>query len=1162
MLECKIKSGTKVTCGNLSITCNAGYLKEDNRKKDILVFEKDNYLTIREKGLAFDSVGDYVEFSLKIDKLASNKVLIFTGDRVPFKLGLKKADGKYAIYTEVTVQDENKKKIVKNAVSTKTINANQWYRIRFFLLSGENCVMVDDEPFIRRVYEDKILLESYGDLKFGIRSTGNKIEMCEMAISRDIYQEKSRAGLITTLEKAISEKFFVVENTYHEYVDSGNDAGSYKGTTHDKKSGNDYYVYEKGAVVFNKNKGGIFLITFQYEYYKGDWEYLGFPQKQVSFIGTDGKHITFVIYEKDCVFYIKEENRKVHMRGEALIRYMAADLKTYNNWYPLSVATMYNGDENITYWECSNGLYIYEIESPGSENLVVILPKKLHKEYSARYFKGMTGNPLGDYMVYYDGYGKPFYYMLPCQNGWLHYFHEWDKSVFSSLELGSPKNSVKKRTYSDTKKIIESYDFTNGIVILYPDSDSLVVHNGLVLRFDRITSGKIDDCWPDESAELYIKLTVYNDNGMLVDDKRLGTKSYKGPQSYKFSAGNYNQFEIPVVNTNSYFHFLIKVYDYDANSDPDYLGCFNYTYDIKNGWGLDKYDGAVKLANGIHTLNMTAQGKDNRKGLSNIQLYMAIGNVYDMDEMKQNYRKNLAFPFRNFTGSYDFTKTSFQNVFTNVKYEWWNLGWLYDLIFYEACKRSLKGAKCYGFAVTELETINEEGLFIPPLDSKQYLSSNKSLTANNLTFQDLIYNVGRTICDRYLNQKGWDSLMWQWRKMCSDEYLIPQNAIKSIKNRIDKEGCCLLILKPKDMKGHAVVAYKYEGSGINTKFYVMDCNRPYVAKDAKNKDASHITFSKINSVQAKVLLRYDNDSKYGTDMDYRYLCEFPYSVAARRPRVPNTADILVGSLMNMIIGLLDSMIDMISVNDDSGRIYEDGGTDTQYKKIFPVADFAATGDQKPKMFLIKDGKVSMKMRANATGTSTLIFASEKVKYEVKINVTKGETIEILTQDTNDLRGFRFYIRRSGKENGADIYIKKAYKRDCYSNTFTCHLNVKENWKLIEGTKVGIRLRIKEYDLNNNLINTIYFNTTGDKELKKMEEEDQLPIVPPINLEPAGTVGTRQMTPVQFANIHRCSVSTIRRYCRAKKIAGVTKVGRKWLIPANSTVTIRRIRKKK
>ena len=1160
MLECKIKSGTKVTCGNLSITCEAEYKREDDKKRDILVFEKGNHLTIREKGLAFDSVGDYIEFSLKIDKIESRKVLILSGDRVPFKLGLKKVDGQYAIFTEVTVQDENENKIFKNAVSTETLKFNQWYKIQFFLLLGENCVMVDGKPYIRRVYEDKLLLESYGDLNFGIKGTGNKIEMCEMAISRDIYQEPGRSNSLAILEKAISEKFFVVENTYHEYVDSGNDAGSYKKSRRDNNSGNYYHFYENGVIVFNKGKGCIFLITPQYENYKNEWSFLGFPKKQVSFVGTDGKHITFVIYENACIFYIHEKNQKVYMSGEALVKYMAADLEKYDNWYPVSVATMYNGDENITYWECSNGLYIYEVETPGSEKMAVILPKKLHDLFSDRYSKMNIGYPLSDYLVYYDQYGKPYYYMLPCANGWLHYFHEWDKGVFSTLDIGTPKSSSIKKTYSDFKKIIESYDFTRGVVVLYPDSDEPVIHNGLVLRFDRITSGKINDGFLDDSAELFIKVTVDTENGNLVKEKRLGTSRYDGPQSYKFSAGNYNQFEIPIAQTGSRFHFHIQVYDYDTWPEDDYLGSFKYSYDIKNGWGLDKYDGAVKLANGIHTLNMTDQGTDNRKGVSNIKLYMSIGNKYDMEKMKQNYRKNLAFPFRNFKGSYDFTKTSFQNVFTNVKYEWWNLGWLYDLIFYEACKRSLKGAKCYGFAVTELETINEEGLFIPPLDSKKYLTSKKSLIANDLKFEDLYYSVGRTICDRYLNQKGWDSLMWQWQKMCSNEYLIPQDSIDSIRNRIDKEGCCLVIVKPADMKGHAVVAYKYTGSGIKTKFYVMDCNRPYIARDAKNKDASHITFRKINNAQARVQLRYDNDPDY--DDDYSYIFEVPYSIAARRPRVPNTADILVGSLMNMIIGLLDSLIDMDSVSDDSGKIYEPGGAITNYNKIFPVADLAATGDEKPKMFLIKDGKVSMKMRANATGTSTITFASEKIKYEIKIDVTKGETIEILTQNTNDLHGFRFFIKRSGKAKGSYISIRQAYKRGYYSRSFSSALTVKNNWKLIEGTTVGIRLRIKEYDSTNTLINTTYFQTTGDKELKKMEEEDQLPIVPPTNFEPAGTVGTRQMTPVQFANIHRCSVSTIRRYCRAKKIAGVTKVGRKWLIPANSTVTIRRIRKRK
>ena len=1147
-------SGTYISAG---VTCaaSAKYIKEDSGKKGVLQFTRKGYFGIYESTISLDGSADYFEADVKIAKdYTYDKVVFAKGTRIPFEIDFVKKGAGYTVNLSFNILDNNDSKRVKTAVSSKTVKPDVWFNIKAFFFDDELFILINNVIFIRRAFVGKIDLRANNMLYFAGPNSMGGFSMANLALSTDIYKDID-SSTSSVLNKAYDNHLFNVENAYWDAVDDGINPGTKRGSTKDETSGIICHRYHSGAII--ENTDGRCFYMFE-EFYTGFYSMnhqvsiCGFPEREMRYMASNGKTVSYIVFAGKVIFYVHNDKYFRWLEDDMAARFLAADLVEYKNWYPVSLETMYHDSSNgvkVEAAEMSNGLVIYGVYAGFGDCHAIIVPAGIHKYYEKNWHKENIGLPLSDYTIYVAKDGSPLYYQLLCKEGWIKYFIRWDAGIFSDIELGQPTDSYLKQKINTKGNPVQFCNFEKGVIVKYPGLTKLGIHTGALIRLDKVTSGKIDDGLWDSSAELYIKLTVRVSNVYIYNRKRFGTKSYKGPRNYTFGSSN-NQYSIENLKGEDYIRITVDVYDYDAASDDDYLGTFNYLYDVCNGWGLDNYEPGVNVGSRIYTLPMTAQGRDNRGGLNNIQLTLSCGEPYDMEKMKALPRKNLAFPFANFTGSYNFSQNDFNRIFSNAKYEWWNLGWLYDEIFYAACKNALSGAKCFGFAVAELNAINERGVFIPPLSNYNQIYNGKSLYGN-LTYKDIEPATARAIVDYYLYQIGWDFLMWQWKKMCAGAYLVPATSIPTIQSRLKKEGFCILNVKPGDMNGHAVVAYKSTGSKLNTKFYIMDSNKPYRKQLEKdNLDPSYISFRKDNEVHQEVQVRYDYDSTYGKDWNYRYIFETPFSVVSHQPRVPTTWDILFGALETMIMGIVEGVANLFNASDSSGVIYNEKDGVKDYNKMMPIGTYEGPNGKPVTLFFLRNDKAEFKFKASKKGESVIKLMTPKSKVVFTTNMNSGEELTINTTQIHEIKNMQLSVKASSKIEKTSVKIGYGGHAACFRFYKAFSMPVYTTNTYIQGAKYGERLQV---------IRTFNVRRPRGRYLgrgKKTERFGRMISKYSVSssFEPAGVIANATLTPRQYAAVYGCSINTARNYCSKQKIAGAVKNSKnQWAIPAKLNV---------
>lgn len=1153
MLHCEINKQQLITCQQLSFECTASYLDSDAEKSDILVFDgQGTYLDVNEKKLDFNGEADYIEADVKLISSQSETIPFVKGQQVPFTLSFVKKGSTYIIHTELSVEDENKQILRKSMDSKYAIDINTWYKIKIIISDCDYHVLINNTVYVRRFFDELTSLAKPDSLRFGGAVENSGFYLTNLAFSRDIFEEGDKF-LEDILSKADEQNLFGQENARMDQEDNGNSIGSPK--TDINNNGIICHEYERGAIIESPEKEFTYLSDHTYYYYKKNLKASGFPATEISYISKDGTSVTQVIFPETCLFSLNSGSKYLVINGETMKRYLSEDPSLHDYWYPIEKDTIsVNNETELIYVVLSSDDVIYE-----ANGYAIFLSLELHNYYKANVSQKGIGLPVSDYVVYYDKEGYPYYQTLPCQNGTIHDPSTWDGPFFTDKRIGSLK-SKKEMTarVSEAKKNepdeIKYYDFTEGVVVLYPNGEEPVVHSSLKFQFDGISTGDIDDGINDD-AELYLKLTTYVDGKKIHDHVDLGSHSYlHGSKNYKFSGDSECTSErIYPLSGSSYFHFIIDLYDYDPESKNDYIGTFDYLYSISNGWGLDQYNQTVNQHYGSHEVPMTSEGKDNNHGLNNNIISFSVAEYYDFELMKKNPRKYLGFPFRNFKGSYVFTEDDFSRIFSNVSFDWWNLGWMYDLIFFEACKGSLDGAKCHGFAVAELAAIHGQGPFQAPLLNYGLKKGSQKSLRDDLYYEDMDEKVGKNIVNYYLYQKGWDFIMWQWKKMNANEYIFPHDALPSIISRIDKEQFCLINCKPANLNGHAVLAYGHNHkSGYDAKIYIIDCNHPYY--EGENFDnPSYISIKKVSGGHDKVEIYYKDD----VVLNYRYLFETPFSVACKPPRVPNTFDIIVGSLESMIAGWIEGAGNLFEASDDSGIVYDEEGTHNDYTKFLPICSDSGPDGKQVKMFLFKKDSLKIKLKGTSEGSIKYSFACAKTFFELDTQIGPDEQILLSSRRASKMHRLELSLIRDGKQHEAEVSVSRGWKTGKISHQFRHKLLLGKEEIKLEGLSFGSRMRKRGPAMKDLAATELLISPR--RRLKMPLWTDYRYITS--RKEPMALIGNQNVSVEEFANIYNCSQSTVRKYCRENVLKGAYKEKRKWVVPANQAIPLPFERKK-
>lgn len=1124
------------------------YEKDYEGKKSVLSFTNaGNSLKIPESQIQFDGESDYLEFNFRVDSAPRSEVTLVNGNACPFTLRYYAKDDGIHFHTEL-ITEHNGTKYIRECKSPTPLALSTWYNIKIIFIHEEYCILVDNQPHLRRIYKGEWWDYAPKNLVFsGEAST----RLCDIAISENIFDEVSAASVFEILEQMNDDDFMELECCLQDCAADGIFMSA--PASRPFIDGKSCWVNIYGGIVFDYEDKPIYLPIKLFQYYKDHLAETGRPVAYTSYTCKDDKSlIEFALFVNEGVFYNANKKTITVLDGDILTRFLNCDLTAYNNWYPVSVSSFTSLTE-IKYVEFSNKLVIYAFNDQ-----TILLSASFH-EYLRDGKKLLeAGLPVDDYRIGVDGDGNKCYEALECQNGTFHTTNTF-KNFFSDQKLGAPVKLYGKKEVPGVGTI-RYYDFENGVIVHYPSQKEPIVHTGIKLRFRNVTSGKIDD-GINSTAELYMKFSLYENGRKIVDNVQLGQRSYPGSSNYVWGA-SYNNYTLSPLSGSSSFRIVIRLYDYDPESGDDYLGSFDYTYSIANGWGIDPFDGK-ETTMGIHDLPMTAEGRDNRKGLGNNRLRLTLGETYDMEELMKDIRKNFTLPFENFTGAYSFSEERFTNIFTNANK--FSLGFLsyllhpLDALFYGICSSALDGAKCFGFATTELLATHDLGPFIPPL--KKY-TAKKNYDGTYYTLSPLIADP---ICDHYLYQCGWDFMMWQWRRMNANEYLIAHSAIESIVRRLSEEKFCLIDIKHTDMNGHALLGYdfkkispserlangKYPIGGIEIKadydylIYVADSNRPYRSGDADDT-YSFIAFEKENAVRDRVDVYYmDNGraSKMGYDA-YHYIFETPFSVISKPPRVPNIFDILVDSITNMVAGWFEASVDKVQIVDSNTNevLFDREKGILKSKRIMVFQDMAADGKNRHTRFILKGNDVSFKFRGSKRDNIGLHIGGRETNASFKTDLTPGEELDLTLRNIHRPVKFSTDIRSSLTAKNIQSEISFVDRRDKDArNVFAKTITTDRGKAKLTTFNAGSRMKINGSTAKS-LRQRISMSTTRLQEVAVRRNY------------PGALIMNKKLTINQISHLFNVSETTARRYCRKGLLEGARKVNGKWTVPAENKAT--------
>ena len=1138
--------------GPISVAGHYQYEQDYEGKKSVLSFIKNgDSLKIPESQIKFDGESDYLEFNFRADTPPEAETKIVSGSAIPFTLGYSAGDKGLMLHAQL-ITDADNKKYVRECESQTPLKYATWYNVKIVFVHDEYFVLIDDKPHLRRIYRGTWRSNAQQNLVFG----GGKpagLHVCDIALSENIFEESSAEQIEKTLGQMNDTDFMEIDSCLRDCALDGIVLqGTGSKVTIDGKA---CTVYTNGAIVFDYDDKAIYLPLVIYKYYANHIKETGRPIAYTSYTcEEDNNLIQFGLFTNQGVFYNVTKSKTTVIGGDILKRFLNCDLKAYKYWYPTYTSDFeYQGRNE--YAGFSTGLVIYSVQGQ-----TFLLSAAFHNYLQQDNTLNKTGLPVDDYRVGVNSKGVGNYEALECQKGTIHSTDTF-QNYFTDKKLGAPVKLDGEKEVSGLGTI-HYYDFENGVIVLYPGQTEPVTHNGLNLRFREVTTGKIDDAI-NKTAELYMKLTLYGNGKVLENGTELGKKSYSnGSPNYVWGA-EHNNYKLTPLHGDSSFHIRIKLYDYDPESGADYLGTFDYVYSIANGWGVDEYGGADPQ-HGIHTLIMTDEGKDNENGLGNNKLKLTLSEVYDMPTMLKDIRKNFSLPFCNFKGSYPFDYEKFTNVFTNTNKL--TLGYLnyilhpLDAIFYGISCIALDGAKCFGFATSELLALHELGPFCPSLS--QYEAA-PGYDGNYGTLQP---SLADPICDYYLYQCGWDYIMWRWRKINANEFLIAHSSIQSIIDRLDKESYCVIDIAPASLSGHAVMAYGYKKIKSSERLangnyklgnleikadydyliYVADCNAPY-DKYEQADTYSVIAFEKKNSVKDWVKVYYVRGGSSAQEMDYKdycYIHETPFSILSKPPRVPNLVDIIVDSITEMVAGWFDGAAEQVQISDPATNevLYDKQKEILKGDRIMVFRNSAADGKDRLTGFLLKGKDVSVKFRAARKEKVELHVAGRETDAGFKADLTQGEELNLSLRNIHRPERFTADIRSSEASKAVQSEISFVDRRDKTTrNTFSKKLTVGKGGAKLAAFNVGSRMKIDGSTVKSTR-EAIKASTSRAQEIALKRNY------------PGAVILNRQLTTTQVSRLYHVATSTARSYCRQGLIPGATKVNRRWSIPAENNAT--------
>ena len=1206
MFRCQIQDRSTVKCPGLKIECDTKEDYELSYGAKALFFKNNDTLKINEEELRFDGSGDYISATIMIPENTHDTIRFLTGERIPFSIDfIKQNEEGYKVRFTVETIDERKRVSKKTMESKELLTPGRWPMVDILFLDGEFYFVVDGKVWIRRIFEGTYNMSPYGTLCFGgnmdLSIVKNCFGMFAIMLSKDIYSEHD-TELETILDKAVDDKLFLFENAYYDAVDNGYDLGPLKNARKRQglRDGYKEYVFKHG-VIWELNKEYAYISEKFYkeiETMLEKWDkyadlYFGLPKAEVILKENEAGYLLFPNW---ALFYLSKEDRFVLLKGEYLERYVAADSKEFGPWYPVAgeqkrtVNPWANeGEQKSMYYVMfSNGLVMWSI-SEKDEKTAVLVPGEIFflmgydeilppdeedgsasvkkPEYkpmfyaSADYAEGVP-EPVADYQVTYDADGKVFCYCLPCKECWAYYFTGWRDVILTNRNVGSITDIKIREKNRDFENFYAEYiNFENGVIVKYKTpTKKYAVHSSLEMRPVSVTTGKIND-FPDEDAEVFIKLSVYTDKGIIVENKTLGSKSLSSGKNYTFNTGDgWNSFVLEPLQSGSYIRVIIKVYDYDLLSDEDCLGRFDYQYDIFNGWGVDFHD------TGIYTLPMTEKKDDCLNGVWTNQLTLALGEHYSRDELTMHWRKSYGFPFGNFGGGYEFDTNQFARVFDNVKVlsdlkcNFWNVGGLFlETLFFTICNIVRSYGKCGGFSISSAEAYFGQGAFIPPLFNKLKSSIINDKSKGQWKYSDIKPEVANPIVDAYYRQVGWDFLMWVWKKMTSGEFDSLERSIEKIKKRINDEGCCLVLMYPKNRNvkyAHLTLAYKHEGKGLSTKFFVVESNCPY--DPSLPDDGCSLTFSD-DRVYLNKLMGGKEEQPILEDIKFTHVTEIPFSLVSRRPRVPSVLDFFIGGLENMILGFVEGTVDVFGGDCELDPLItnrewaEDVSHPLESLKVTQeIAQFSISGadeDSTPQghFFLCPSDNINLTFRKAEQGNVKVTLVSSKTKVELQTYMKEKEKFTITTEHINEIHGARLEVKRTGKESSVTMTLSRSVKPGLISHKYKHVLDVNRNGTYVEGSKFGIRLMAKKM-----LSDGTVFSETPLKAERNIKVSRN-PYFSHAPKNPGATVMNKYFSVKQYANVYKVSEAAVRQACRDSSLAGAYKKNRKWVVPAKSRI---------
>ncbi|MBR5712859.1 MAG: helix-turn-helix domain-containing protein [Lachnospiraceae bacterium] len=1134
----------------------------------MLTFRPDDYLLVEEAGLKLDGDGDLIRTELMIRENEENILYLVEGECIPFRVYFEydSRTKKYCAVMEVDLKTIGGEDRTRRLRSEHVLERGKMYLLEVVLLDGECYILADGEPVLRHMFTGTYAKKNYGKLCFGGANHPSGFRMKSLEFVSDIYQEND-VRVQEILSKAVEDSFMVRHSAPMNYLDEGIDIGEYAGYS-PKRDWENYEVFQfrkddvyKELVVLS---GSRYMILSEeiYSYYSTH----NMDDMLIAEVTLIPGKVVLAQFTNVCVFYYIPTKMYSEITGGIMERYLSCDLADYDYWYPYifegSHGDSYEKDGmTVSYMPFSNGLVICEVidQNEAREPYTVIMKKEMItvRDVDGHYAIVV---PLADYTVTYDEKGKPFLYTLACKEGWIHSVPAWNYTVFVDKDLGAASEKGIREVTRKNRYDALCIDFEGGVMAAYPEIDKVCLHTNFLMKLAKVTCGKIDD-GINSIPELYLRLYVTSSEGTKAWNVDLGKHSYyDGSTHYTFNTKDgYNVFTLDKMTADSYMRVTIHLYDYDPGpaNENDYIGTFDYVFDISNGWGIDHSN-----SYGVYTLPMTTEGKDNRGGLWNAVLMMSVAEKYDLEELKKNWKKNLGFHFRNFTGSYKFTKGEFGRLFKNVfaindaSHSWWRLDALTsEGIFYSMCAKGADYAKCYGFAVAEAEAYHGMGLFIPPL-SRFGLAQGctKSLTGDDLTFADMEPTIGRWIVDSWYRGFGWDSMMYEWRKINSGIAENPLRAIEEVKAIIAAEGCCIVNVFPKITEidpgeGHSVLAYRWEGEGWDTKFFVLDCNKPFDSKYDNYsipKSETWISFVKKGDKIDRIQFFYYNGAYHYRkecyfDTDYQVILGVPFAVAAKEPRIPSWSEVTAGGLGNMVMGWIDGIGSLITGSNASGIIYDKNTLNTE-EIFFPMIASAGGKTGQRRFFLVKNGDANLTFRGEKQGSTTVTLLSAGGKVTLDTRMKEGEELTVSYEKLTDVRRMRLGMKRTGDAEKVSFRVEKRRDSKLCEFRYKEELEVDRGGLEIQGKTFGTRLVAKRWKENGVELPSVQL-----KPKRNIRETYAPPHARP-RKEAGARIANKRLTVKQCAAIYGCSKSTVQQMCRNAQIPGAFKEKRKWVIP--------------